>query len=254
MGMKKLIIGNWKMNPATTAEALKLARSIKRVAHQLTKTDVVIAPPLVFVVPAAGAKPTPHFHLAAQTLSVENGTGPHTGEVSATILKGAGIQYVIIGHSEERERGETDAVIAQKVARALDVGIIPVICVGEKVRDESGSHLEGLKQQIKASLKDVSHAHASKMVIAYEPVWAIGASEPMKNEEIFEASLFVKKVCGDLFGPEIGVKTTVLYGGSVNRLNAPDIISIGKVDGLLVGRESINAPGFTALLKAVDVI
>jgi triosephosphate isomerase len=136
----------------------------------------------------------------------------------------------------------------------LEAGLIPIICVGEVSRDESGSHLDVLKQQIKNSLKEVTIKTAPKIIIAYEPIWAIGATEPMKNEDIFEASIFVKKVCSDLFGAEVGVKITVLYGGSVNRLNAPDIIVVGKVDGLLVGRESINAPGFVALLRAVDVV
>jgi triosephosphate isomerase len=251
---KKLIVGNWKMNPVTLGEAKKIAVKIKRVAPDLVSTEAVICPPLPFIVSCASRKEVRHFHMGAQSASTELVRGPHTGEVSAEMLRDIGAKYVIVGHSEQRARGETDAIVAKKIKAIIDAGLSPIVCVGEAVHDEAGEYLEGLKKQIKQSFADVPFASATSIVLAYEPIWAIGATEPMKNEDIHESSIFVKKVFSDIFGPDAGLKVKVLYGGSVNYRNAPDIISIGKVDGLLVGRESVNAPGFVELLKAVDQV
>ena len=249
---KKLIVGNWKMNPVTLDEAKKIAGKIKRVTPTLSNVETVIAPPLPFIIPCGGRNKIKHFSLGAQSASVETDRGPHTGEVSATILGEIGVEYVIVGHSEQRKSGETDEVVSRKVKAILGAGLSPIVCVGEMVHDESGDYLNILKNQIKNSLANVEAKSVTKIVLAYEPVWAIGATEPMKNEDIYESSLFVKKVFSDLFGPEAGVKVKVLYGGSVNYRNAGDIVRVGKVDGLLVGRESVNVPGFVELLKAVD--
>jgi len=249
---KKLIIGNWKMNPVTLDEAKKIAGKIKRVAPSLVSTETVICPPFPFIIPTGSRSKIKNFSLGAQSVSVETDRGPHTGEVSASILNDIEVKYVIVGHSEQRAKGENDETISKKVKAVLDVGLIPVVCVGEVVRDEAGEYLDVLKNQIKNSLANIEPKFASKVILAYEPVWAIGAPEPMRNEDIYESSLFVKKVFSDIFSPEAGVKVKVLYGGSVNYRNAGDIISVGKVDGLLVGRESVNIPGFVELLKAVD--
>lgn len=251
---KKLIVGNWKMNPVTLDEAKKIARKIKRASDSFVSVETVICPPFPFIISCTSKSENKFFHMGAQSVSVEVDRGPFTGEVSATMLKEIGVKYVIIGHSEQRARGESDVIVSKKVKAVLDAGLSPIICVGEASRDEAGSYLETLKSQIKQSLADIPAKFASDIVLAYEPIWAIGAQEAMKNEDIYESSLFVKKVFSDMFGPEAGVKVQVLYGGSVNYRNAPDIIAIGKVDGLLVGRESVNAPGFVELLKAVDLL
>jgi triosephosphate isomerase len=222
------------------------------VAPTLSTTETVIAPPYPFIIPCGGNKKIKNFHLGSQSASVELDRGAFTGEISATILKDIGVEYVIIGHSEQRARGESDETVSRKTQAVLSAGLIPIVCVGETIRDEAGAYLETLKNQIKNSLLGLAPKYAKEIVLAYEPVWAIGATEPMKNEDIHESSIFVKKVFSDIFSPEAGVKVKVLYGGSVNFRNAPDIISIGKVDGLLVGRESVNAVGFVELLKAVD--
>jgi len=249
---KRLVVGNWKMNPITLDEAKKIANKIKRIAPNLSSVETVIAPPLPFIIPCGGRKKIKHFSLGAQSASLEIDRGPYTGEVSATMLGEVGVAYIIVGHSEQRARGESDEIVSKKVKAVLDAGLSPIVCVGEVVRDEAGDYLNVLKNQIKNSLVNVEAKSAGKIVLAYEPVWAIGATEPMKNDDIYESSLFVKKVFSDIFGPEAGVKVKVLYGGSVNYRNAGDIVRVGKVDGLLVGRESVNAPGFVELLKAVD--
>ncbi len=252
--MKKLIVGNWKMNPVTLDEAKKIAGKIKRIAPTLVSTETVIVPPLPFILACGVRKEIAHFHLGAQSASVEMVRGPHTGEVSAEMLHDIGVEYIIIGHSEQRAKGESDATVAKKIKAVIDAGLSPIVCVGELVRDEAGAYLEVLKNQIKHSFADVPLNSAKSIILAYEPVWAIGAPEPMKNEDIHESSIFVKKVFSDIFGAEAGLKVRVLYGGSVNYRNAPDIIAYGKVDGLLVGRESVNVPGFVELLKAVDAL
>ncbi len=241
------------MNPGTLDEAKRLARKVRRTADGLSSTIVAICPPFLFV-PASVPKRKPaKLHVGAQTVS-DKESGAHTGEVSAAMLKDIGVEYVIVGHSEERAAGDTDARISQRIQRALEAGLSPIVCVGEKVRDEGGAHFDFLREQIKATFDGVAKRHGKDIVIAYEPVWAIGAKEPMAPEQIYEMALFVKKVFADIFGTELGVRTVVLYGGSVNFRNAGDIMRIGKVDGLLVGRESVNAAGFVELLKAVDAV
>ncbi len=254
MNHPKLVVGNWKMNPATVAEAKKIASRIKIATAKLEHTDVVICPPLAFIAPCSGRGKHHKMLMGAQTVSPETESGPHTGEVSVMMLRDLGVEYVIVGHSEQRKRGDTDEMVSRRLKAVLESGLTPILCIGETVRDDSGAYLGSLKNQIKASCADISYKDAKKIIIAYEPIWAIGATEAMKPEDIYETSLFVKKVFSDLFGAETSSKIKVLYGGSVTFRNAHDIMVIGKVDGLLVGRESVNAPGFIELIKVVDGI
>ena len=237
-----------------------MARKFKKAAAKLVHTEAVICPPLPFITSCAGRLApsgklnAPHFHMGAQVASTQEESGPHTGEVGAHMLRDIGVEFVIVGHSEQRKRGDTDDVVAARLKAVLDQGMTPILCVGESVRDESGAYLDALKNQIKASCGDLLKKSAKSIIVAYEPIWAIGAAEAMKPEDVYETSLFIKKVFADLFGADMGLKVTILYGGSVTYRNAPDIIAVGKVDGLLVGRESVNAPGFVEMLKAVDII
>jgi triosephosphate isomerase len=250
--MKHLIIGNWKMNPETADQARKIIRATRKTAATLTHTEVIACPPHVYVPLCLSKKPS-SVAVGSQLVSIHEG-GAHTGEVSARMLKDLGLTHVIIGHSEQREAGDTDAVVASRIKVALEAGLIPVVCVGEKVHDQEGTYLEVLKEQIKNTFAGIAHKCAGNIILAYEPIWAIGAKEAMAPEQVYETSLFIKKVFSDVFSQESAMKVKVLYGGSVNFRNAGDIISIGKVDGLLVGRESVNIPGFKELLKAVDQV
>lgn len=251
---KKLIIGNWKMNPNTLKEAKHIANKIRKVSLSLTKVDTVICPPFIYTLACSTNNRPPNFYIGAQSVSRYEG-GPHTGEVSAYMLKDAGVEYVVVGHSEGRDRGETDSHISEKIRLVLEAGMKPVVCLGEKSRDsESGSHFDFLKEQIKNTFNDVLKKYVSDIILVYEPVWAVGASEPMMSEQIYEMVLFVKKVFSDIFDPRSALKTKVLYGGSVNFKNASDIIITGKVDGLLVGRESVNVTGFSELLRMVETL
>lgn len=254
---RKIIVGNWKMNPATLAEAQGIFTKIKKVAQNLDTTQVVICPPFVyltkFLSSRTGTKIKPVISIGSQNVFYEP-QGAYTGEVSATMLKDLGVTHVIVGHSERRATGETDEVVSKKVLAVLEAGIHPILCVGEAVRDGQGLYLETLKQQIKNSLAQVPKRLLGQIIVAYEPVWAIGAKEAMDPATIEEMTIFIKKVLSDLSDRDNAISTPILYGGSINFRNAPDIIVRGKVDGLLVGRESVNTPGFVELLKAVDVL
>lgn len=248
---KKLIVGNWKMNPSTLIEAKDIAKKIKEASLDLKSTDVVIAPPFVYIASCV-INSQQNFFMGAQSVSRDL-EGAHTGEISSKMLKDLGVEYVIVGHSEERQRGETNEIISKKIIAILDEGLKPVVCVGEKERDlEKGSHYDFLKEQINETFVNVPKKYAKDIILAYEPVWAIGANESMATDLIYEMVLFVRKVFSDIFDPKVALKVPVLYGGSVNFKNAGDIIVTGKVDGLLVGRESVNVTGFIELLKVVD--
>lgn len=250
---QKLIIGNWKMNPATLDEAKQIIRKTRAVASKLEHTQVVACPPYVFIPAAISKRDADTLEVGAQTVSFEEG-GPHTGDVSASMLSNLGVRYVIVGHSEERAAGDTDEMVAKRVKAIVEAGMKAVLCVGEKVHDEGGAYLNTLADQIKSSLAGVPAHLAKNIILAYEPVWAIGAKEAMQSQQIHETSLFVRKTFSDVFSQNQAMKALVLYGGSVNFRNAHEIMTVGKVDGLLVGRESVNVPGFVELLKAVDAI
>ena len=256
---KKLVIGNWKMNPATVAHAKRIIVATKKTARILEHTSVVMCPPFPFITyalprgGAAGHAKDPK--VGAQDVSFEE-AGPFTGDVSVAMLADMGLSYVIVGHSERRKTGETNDIVARKAIAAAAGGLVAVVCVGEETRDTDGAYLDFIKEQIKSSLVGFSRKAVTdgKLVIAYEPIWAIGAKDAMTPGAIHEIGIFIKKVLSDIYGQDEATTVLILYGGSVNFRNAADIIAMGDVDGLLVGRESVNQPGFSELLRAVDMV
>lgn len=250
---KILVVGNWKMNPETVDEAKIIAQKTRKVAVELSNTEVVICPPFIFISDCSPRTPALNAYMGAQTVSLFKEEEAHTGEISVYMLRDLGVEYVIVGHSEERAQGESDEDVSKKVNAVVEVGLNAIVCVGESVRDENGQYLETIKQQINSSLSKISLKNYKNVVIAYEPIWAIGATEAMKPEQICEMAIFVRKTFADVFGQNAAMKVKVLYGGSVNAENAADIIKIGNVDGLLVGRQSVNVSGFSELLKSVDM-
>lgn len=241
------------MNPPTLEEAKRIYKKTKNTTAKLVKTDVVICPPFIYLSSFLNKKVQSPLKIGAQDSFFEE-QGSFTGEISPVMLKNLDITHVIVGHSEKRAKGDTDENISKKIQALLELGIHPILCVGEKERDDHGAYLEILKNQIKDSLNKVQKKNIRKLIVAYEPLWAIGAKEAMVPTDIHEMSLFIKKVLSDIYGHDEALSTTILYGGSVNFRNAGDIIIQGEVDGLLVGRESINSEGFSELLKAVDVL
>jgi len=253
MSQKKLIIGNWKMNPATLDEAKIIAKKTRSIAKKLSHIDVVICPPFLYVGSCVSNKDKKSLYIGAQDVSIKDG-GAYTGDVGAGMLSNIGVGYVIVGHSERRKSGENDSLVSQKMLKVLENGMNAILCVGEEKRDDGGTHYDFVREQVKNSLANIPSNFAKNIIIAYEPVWAIGAQEPMNPVEIREMAIFVRKVFSDIFSQDHAMKAKVLYGGAVNFRNASEIMNVSQVDGLLVGRESVNMPGFKELLKAVDKI
>ena len=254
-----LLVGNWKMNPMQLEDARHIAAAYKKVSAKLENTTVVACPPFIYMPLFAASKRSSKkepkdsavLKVGAQDVYFES-EGAFTGETSARMLRDMGVSYCIVGHSERRKMGETDEVVAKKAVAAVSAGICPIVCIGEAVHDADGAYLSIIKEQLKNSLAGVPKSAASKLVIAYEPIWAIGAKEAMKPEQVREMAIFIKKTVADLFGHDAAIDLPILYGGSVNWRNASEIIRVGEVQGLLVGRESVNVPGFIELAKAVD--
>lgn len=252
---KKLVVGNWKMNPQSIEEAKKIAVSVKRIMRSIKNTTVVLCPPFVYL-SSISSLVSGSFSLGAQNANYE-ALGAFTGEVSFSELSQFKVDYVIIGHSERRNPptggGESDELINKKVRAVVGGGMTAIICVGESVRDNNGDFYGFLKQQITSALKDVSKKSLDSVVIAYEPIWAVGAKEAVAPGELHEMSIFIKKVLKDLFGV-FSDTVRVIYGGDADRVNADVLVREGNVAGLLVGRESLRAKDFIEIIKLVDVI
>jgi triosephosphate isomerase len=246
---KILVVANWKMNPETIDKAKEIFKETEKGMSEIKKVNLVVCPPFVYLSDLEKINNS-KIVLGAQDMFWEE-SGSFTGEISSKMLKGEG--YVILGHSERRELGENDEMVAKKILAALKAGLCPILCVGEKERDAHGEYLHFLRAQIKNSLGQLTKNLLSKIIIAYEPIWAIGKSdsEAMKPEDIHETSLFIKKVLADIYKQKKVISIPILYGGSVSHNNAKDIISRGEVQGLLVGRESLNPKKFNELLKVI---
>lgn len=247
---KLLIVANWKMNPETAEKAKEIFLETKKVVKILKNTKVVICPPFVYLSDLEKVNDS-KIILGAQDMFWEK-SGSFTGEISAGMLSKEG--YVILGHSERRELGETDEMVSKKTISAIKSGLLPIVCVGEKERDDKGEYLHFLRNQITSSLVSLPKRYLAKLVIAYEPVWAIGKSEDqaMKPGDIHETSLYIRKILSEIYDQKSALSVPVLYGGSVNHNNAKDMITLGEVQGLLVGRESLAPKKFEELLKNVD--
>lgn len=252
--VKSLVVANWKMNPETIEKAKEIFRGTKAIVKDLKNTKVVICPPFVYLSDLEKINDS-KILIGAQDMFWEN-AGSFTGEISPIMLKKEGEGYVILGHSERRELGETEEMIAKKIASAIKAGLIPILCIGEKERDIHGEYLHFLRKQIINSLGKLPKRFLAKLIVAYEPIWAIGKSEEeaMKPADLHEMTIFIKKILVELYGQAVGMTVPILYGGSVNHNNAKDILVHGQVQGLLVGRESLNPKKFGDLLKEVDSI
>lgn len=252
--MKKLIIGNWKMYPQTIKDAAATFVGIRKVAGGLRNVQTVVCPPFVY---ASDLKKKVTGHrcvLGAQNAWIES-EGAYTGEVSPTMVASLGLKYVIIGHSERRAMGETDELISRKIVASIKAGLIIVLCVGERERDLDGEYLKFISAQLKSALKNVQKKDLGNIVIAYEPIWAIGknALRAATTEDAHEVSISIKKTLSDLYGTTAN-DIAILYGGSVDAKNAGEFLQKSGVVGLLVGRASLDVEAFTKILKVADAI
>lgn len=251
MKSKILVVANWKMNPGTYDEAETLSKESELLAKKNKNLAVVLCLPYTWLTDLSH-KGSKVVSFGAQDSAVAD-KGAYTGEISAKMLYHSRVKHVILGHSERRALGETEALIAQKVQVAVKAGLKVILCVGEKERDAHGEFLTFLRQQIVNSLAKLPKKYLSKLILAYEPVWAIGQAEKdsMKPSDIHEASLFIRKVLIDLYGKD-GFTVPILYGGAVGPDNASQIILTGEVQGLLVGHVSLNPKKFGDLLASIN--
>ncbi|MFA4975458.1 MAG: triose-phosphate isomerase [Candidatus Paceibacterota bacterium] len=250
---KKIIIGNWKMNPASFKEADKLFSGIAKEILDIKKTDVVICPPFVYLEPLSRLLKAISYKLKASLGAQDTfwgDTGAYTGEISGDMLYSIGVKYVIVGHSERRTLGESNNDVNKKIKGALSSGLIPILCVGENIRDENHEYLNFVKIQVEECLNGISKNSISKIIIAYEPVWAIGlGASPANGEEFREMNIFIKKILSDKFGVKNVESVRVIYGGSVDDKNAGGFIKEGNADGFLLGRASLNSKKFSKIIK-----
>lgn len=248
---KPIIAGNWKMNK-TLAEAKEFTLAVKDAIPSKDVVDSVIGSPALFLAPMNCKRKDSELQLAAQNCFWEN-EGAYTGETSPAALADMGIEYVIIGHSERREYfHETDEEINKKAKAIFANGMTPILCCGETLETyETGKTAEWIEGQITAGLKDLSADQVSSMVIAYEPIWAIGTGKSADANIADEICGVVRKTVEKLYGNEVAEKVRIQYGGSVKPENIAEYMAKENVDGALVGGASLQPDSFLALLSAV---
>jgi triosephosphate isomerase len=251
MQKKRIIIGNWKMNPLTSTEAERLFGGVAKNISGIKSTKIVICPPFLYL--SALKKLSRKIILGAQNAFRES-SGAFTGEVSADMLYDSGVRYVILGHSERRREGESNQEINKKIKSALSAGLRPILCVGEKERDTNHEYFNEVKMDLEASLNGVSRNSIQKVVVAYEPVWAISSTIDRRDATSLdsqEMAIFIRKILSDKFGRDASA-VSIIYGGSVNEKDAEDFLVNGGVDGLLVGRASLDEKKFLKIIEICE--
>ncbi len=247
---KKLIAGNWKMNK-TSADAVTLVQEVVTAVGRNTDVDVVVCPPFTSLESVFKVLDGSTVKLGAQNMHPE-ASGAFTGEISAGMLRALFASYVILGHSERRTYfQETDTFINQKVLSALKAQLKPILCVGETLAErEAGSTLKVVQTQLEAGLEGVSKDLATNVVIAYEPVWAIGTGKVATTEQAQEVHAFIRGLLTKLFGSAVAGRMRILYGGSMKPANAPELLSQKDIDGGLIGGASLESRSFVELVTA----
>ncbi len=248
---KKIVAGNWKMN-TTVAEGVALAKAIVKQKKEVSKdVQLVVAPPFTHLVPVAQVIEGSSVALSAQNCA-DQPKGAFTGEVSAAMLKDAGCAYTILGHSERREYyGETSEKLVKKMALAFENGLKVIFCVGEKLEERNaGHHFDVVSTQISEVLFGLTPEQMADVVIAYEPVWAIGTGVTATSEQAQEIHSFIRQTLAAHFGGKVAEETTILYGGSCKPSNAKELFACPDIDGGLIGGASLKADDFIAIAKA----
>jgi triosephosphate isomerase len=253
--MKKIIIGNWKMAPETLKEAKATFAAIKTRGSRLRNVQTVICAPFVYVSDLAKMVGGHRVAVGAENTHWEE-SGAFTGEVSACQIASVKAQYVIVGHSERRAMGETDDDVAKKVAAVFRGKMIPVLCVGERTRDDHGEYTRFIIAQIQKALTGLKRSQVRKLIIAYEPIWAIGshAIHPATPADALEISILIRKTIADIWSKNEAFAVPILYGGSADETNAEGFLREGEMQGLLVGRASLDPKKFNAILEIAERI
>lgn len=248
-----LIAGNWKMNggPYDAAELLEGLKELKPEVKD--EVDVLVCPPFVSIGMAVNYLYDTEIQVGAQNLYFED-NGAFTGEVSASMIAESGCNYVIIGHSERREYfGETDEFVNKKSKKALEAKLAPIICVGEFLdQRKADEHFDVVEKQVKAALEGISSEDAPDLVIAYEPVWAIGTGETASPEQAQEMHAFIRNILKELYDEDSAESIRILYGGSMKPANAKELLGQKDVDGGLIGGASLQADSFAEIITIAE--
>ena len=240
MARKKIVAGNWKMN-MTPSQAVKLVEELKPLVAS-DDVEVVYCVPAIDIVPVVEAVKGTNVVVGAENMYYEE-NGAYTGEISPEMLVDAGVKYVIIGHSERRDYfNECDCMLNKKVKKALEHNLIPILCCGESLEQrEMGITLDWIRMQIKSDLKDVTAEQVASMVIAYEPIWAIGTGKTATTEQAQEVCKAIRETIADIYDAATAEAVRIQYGGSVNAGNAAELFAQPDIDGGLVGGASLKA-------------
>jgi len=265
MNSRSLIIANWKCNPTTLREAEHLFSAVEKEVGKVKEAELVFCPPFIYLHSLIGAasgglpsKDGPAVFGAQDCFWEEKGA--YTGEVSPLMLKNLGCQYVIVGHSERRKNfSETDEMVNKKLKAALGARLKPILCLGEETRETTNAEGRPLSEmslvvgdQLEKNLAEISSSRIRDVVIAYEPIWAIGTGNPCSPNDAMKAALFIRKTLAKLYDRLIAEKARVLYGGSVNSQNAASYVKGADMNGLLVGGASLNATEFVKIVQSVS--
>lgn len=248
---KAIIAGNWKMNKTATEAAQLVDELIPAV--QDASCEVVICTPYTDLVTAVAKTKGTNIHVGAENVHFE-ASGAFTGEISAAMLVDLGVEYVIVGHSERRQYfAETDQTVNKRTLAALNAGLKAIVCVGESLQQrEEGVTEELVRMQTKIALRDVTAEQMANVVIAYEPVWAIGTGKTATADQAQEVCAQIRKVIGELYGDAVAQAATVQYGGSMNAKNCEELLSKQDVDGGLIGGASLKAADFAVIVNAAS--
>ncbi len=248
---RKVVAGNWKMNKDLSG-TIELISAIKNeLSKSETSTEVIVCPPFTSLESASTLLKGSSINLGAQNMHYED-SGAFTGEISAKMLKSVGCQYVILGHSERRTLfGESDEMINKKIKKAVSTGLKPIFCVGETLEErESGSTEKVVETQIRNGLSGLNETELSELIIAYEPVWAIGTGKTATPQQAQDVHQFIRNLISELFSNNFAEKLVVQYGGSVKPDNAADLFSQPDIDGGLIGGASLKADAFLAIVNS----
>ncbi|MGI9456144.1 MAG: triose-phosphate isomerase [Aeoliella sp.] len=249
---RALIAGNWKMNTDHTS-AIALAEGVAAGAADVTEADLLVCPPSIYLESVGKALAGSPVALGAQNMYAE-ANGAFTGEISASMLTDIGAEYVILGHSERRVvMGETDAEVNQKTLAALAAGLVPIVCLGELLEQREAGNTEAvIAEQFTGSLAGLSSEQVAYLVIAYEPVWAIGTGKVATPDQAEEVHADLRRLLHERYNAETAGQVRILYGGSVKPGNAAELMSQSNVDGALVGGASLQAADFLGIATAVS--
>ena len=251
---KPLIVGNWKMNN-TTAESVDLTEKLKRLIKDMAVVEVVVAPPFTSLDKVRDAIKGSNIKLGAQNLFWED-KGAYTGEVSPLMIRDLDCEYVIIGHSERREYfKESDEIINKKIKAALRNKLKAIVCVGESLKErEEDKTMQVIESQVKKGLQGLSLSEAKELIIAYEPVWAIGTGRNATPAQANEVHTYIRKLLSQIFNEGIASNIKILYGGSVKPSNSAELMSEKEIDGALVGGASLEADSFAEIIRSACMV